>query len=105
MRYHQLPTGVVPDTVNFSDLPDFFDDVYGSDKQMNDLMSDIDKELFIVHSLKKLISDKEKALFLLLILREYGFKIDYNSMAESLGVKRRWLQRVQIRMRKNILAT
>lgn len=101
MRIRSLQYSKFQDpTLNFSELTpsqekDLFDDTV--ERQID---SDIDKEILLLKALKALDSDKERAVFLLEILREYGFQLDYDSIATALNIKWRWFMRVK----KNVKA-
>lgn len=84
----------IPSCVNFSTLPEGYENtLYDDHAEQQDV--EIDKEILLLKTLNRLDSDKERAVLLLEILREYGFAIDYNSCAKALGIQLRWFMRVK----------
>lgn len=49
----------------------------------------------ILNLMRELDNDKQRIVFLVLLLRESGFNLDFNSVAESMGIGRRWLMRIK----------
>lgn len=87
-----------PVAFNFSQL---------DERQINEIMAkeednSFDKEKIILNVIYSLKKDKEKIVFLLEILREYGYQLDCESIAKSLKIERRWYQRIKENMRRAI---
>jgi hypothetical protein len=85
----------IPSSINFSQLSPgqenkIYDEMQDEDEDIN-----IDKEILLLKSLSKLNSDKERCVLLLEILREYGYQLDYKSIALSLNVQLRWFMRIK----------
>lgn len=100
MRVKQLP--FLPTSYNFSTLSEgtentFYDDTLDDQREI-----EIDKELMLLKYLSNLTSDKERTVLLLEVLREYGYQLDYNSIAKSLGVKLRWFMRIKKNVRTKV---
>lgn len=92
----------LPSSINFSDLaPNKESTFYDEDEQAKRDV-EIDKELLLLKSIKMLDSDKEKCVILFEILREYGYQLDYRSIAHALNVKLRWFMRVKKTVRSKV---
>jgi hypothetical protein len=66
--------------------------------EKNDI--DMDKEHIILESVHAMKNDRQRVVFFFEILREYGYQLDCESIAKSMGIERRWYQRVKQGMRK-----
>ncbi|HYT01609.1 MAG TPA: hypothetical protein VEL70_01785 [Candidatus Acidoferrum sp.] len=101
MRIHKLP--FIPYSQNFSTLPEgIVNGILGATDESEEINHNIDKEILLVKSLSFFNSDKERCILLLEILREYGFQLDYGSIAQSLKIQLRWLMRIKANMRKKV---
>ena len=93
----------IPTSINFSSLAPgeesrLFDELGSSDEY-----PDIDKELLLLKNIEHLDSDKERCVLLFEILREYGYQLDYHSIAHALHVELRWFMRIKKNMRNKVL--
>lgn len=100
MRFKQLP--FIPKSINFSTLAEGTEDTFYDETIDNQREIEIDKELMLLKYLSNLNSDKERIVLLLEILREYGYQLDYNSIATSLGIKLRWFMRIKKNTRNKV---
>lgn len=85
----------IPSSVNFSDLSPAQESYLHNDLEERKQEAVLDKELLLLKTMSGLSSDKERCVLLLEILREYGYQIDYGSIAQALGIKLRWFMRVK----------
>ena len=85
----------IPSTINFSDMSPRQESSMYDETEEDKKHSEIDKEYLLLNILSGLGSDKERCIFLLEILREYGYKLDYGSQASALKIKLRWFMRVK----------
>ena len=92
----------LPTSINVSQLREDFD--MADVDQQETWEADLDKEILLIATLSQLSSDKERCVVLLEILREYGYQLDYNSIAQSLGIQLRWLMRVKASVRRKVQA-
>lgn len=92
----------IPTSVNFSSLPEGHENDFVGNDTEEILQDQIDKEILLLQTIRFLDSDKERCVLLLEILREYGFQIDYSSIAKSLKIELRWLMRVKKNVHKKV---
>jgi hypothetical protein len=92
----------IPSSINFSQLTPMQENALGEDDEEQEIDSEIDKEILLLNSLAKLNSDKERCVLLLEILREYGYQIDYESIATALGIRLRWFMRVKSSVKQKV---
>lgn len=93
----------LPYSINFSRMQPFQIEALAQEMTEDTYEQDIDKEIILLRTLSMLRSDKEKCILLLEILREYGFQIDYNSIAQSLGIHLRWYMRIKKSIKEKII--
>lgn len=92
----------LPKSVNFSDLAPNQEQQFYDETEQEQRDKAIDKEILLLKTLNSLNSDKERCVFLLEILREYGYQIDFGSIAPALHIQKRWLYRVKANVRKKV---
>lgn len=56
----------------------------------------------ILQMIYSLDTDKDRCVFMLLLLREYGFNFDHESSAQSLHIEWRWYMRVKQRIEQKL---
>lgn len=100
MRVKRLP--FIPSSVNFSQLSPKQENDLFDDKEQESFYNEIDKEILLLKALNSLNSDKERCVMLLDILREYGYQLDYSSVARSLHIELRWFMRVKKNVRNKV---
>ena len=93
MRSHNIH--FIPRAYNFSQLdPNQVDEISSPEEEI-----DVNKERIILQSISIMKNDKQRIVFFFEILREYGYQFDCESISKSLGIKRRWYQRIKQSMR------
>lgn len=93
-KVHNL--GFIPVAVPFTDLSP------GQEESMGYTEDDSMIEIQICQMIHSLTSDKQRCVFMFLLLREHGFNFDHASCAKSLGVEWRWYMRVKAQVQKKL---
>lgn len=87
--------GILPISVNFSDLDvesesdELTYDTGDDGKQAEEMYDTLELENSIFQILNNL-NDREKVIFLYQLVRESGYRLDHESCAETMHIKRQW---------------
>ncbi len=97
------PISFLPTTISFSRIGEDSPELEEALAIEEDFTNTFSEET-IIHMLKSLSTDRERTILLLLIIKEFGYKLNNEDICEQVfGIRRRWYQRIVKKIQKQLI--